>query len=203
MQVRVLSEDSAKPQDAVSTRLSLSPVENQSVTSKTSVGTPVTVQNDSPQSGQSGKRDLGAVSKIEDGGRKLMPTAEGSGTDAQKAAPAPAPSGLPPAPSYHAAGELDPPPSPLADIEPAYPQAAGTRDGRVVIRILIAADGSVDNVAVVRSFPQGFFEDSAIAAFGQAKFSPGMIKGVPVKSQITIEVLYTPVNRGAAVSGAR
>lgn len=197
-----MSVDSARPLDALSQNLSLTPVEKQLAAAQNMVGTAATAPSADP-TGQAGKAALGASAKLDDIGRKPIATAEGNGPDAQKSAPAPAVAGLPPAPSYHAAGELDPPPRPLADIEPQYPETAGTREGSVVIRILIAADGGVDNVSVVRSFPKGFFEESATAAFGQAKFSPGMLKGVPVKSQITIEVQYTPLNRGSAVSGSR
>ena len=75
------------------------------------------------------------------------------------------------------------------------------REGSVVLRLLVGEAGEVDEVAVVRAFPRGLFEASALAAFGQAKFSPGLLLGVPVKSQITIEVQFTPINRGATVSG--
>lgn len=111
-------------------------------------------------------------------------------------------SALPPAPAYRGEG-LDPPPRPVSDIDPEYPTEAGLQEGTVVLRILIDASGKVDNVAVVRSNPRGVFDQSALAAFGNAKFSPGYFLGVPVKSQITIAVDYTPTNRGNAVSGAR
>jgi periplasmic protein TonB len=40
-----------------------------------------------------------------------------------------------------------------------------------------------------------------LEAFGKALFSPGKILGVAVKSQITVEVEFMPINRGATVSG--
>jgi TonB family protein len=108
---------------------------------------------------------------------------------------------LPPAPDYFGTGQLDPGPRPLDDIEPLYPKEAGLQEGVVVLRLLINPQGGVDDVAVVRSFPLGVFESSALAAFTSARFSPGMVLGLPVKSQITIEVMFTPINRGAKVSG--
>ena len=108
---------------------------------------------------------------------------------------------LPPAPAYLSGGKLDPGPRPLHDIEPVYPGEAHLREGLVVLRLLISAAGEVDDVAVVRSFPPGLFDASALIAFSQAKFSPGLMLGMPVKSQITIEVEFTPINRGATVSG--
>ena len=111
------------------------------------------------------------------------------------------PAGLPSAPSYMAAGKLDPGPRPLHDIEPVYPDDRNLRQGLVVLRLLINESGEVDDAAVVRAIPQGVFEASAIAAFSVARFSPGKLLGVAVKSQITIEVEFMPINRGARVSG--
>ncbi len=130
-----------------------------------------------------------------------------SGGDPKAPAPAPAapPSpvpepGLPAAPDYFAGGTLDPGPRPLQDVDPAYPNDANQQEGSVVLRLLISESGLVDNVAVVRAYPAGLFEASALEAFGMAKFSPGKMLGVAVKSQITIEVMFTPINRGK-VSG--
>jgi TonB family protein len=115
--------------------------------------------------------------------------------------PATRPAGLPPAPAYMAGGKLDPGPRPLHDIEPVYPDEGNLRQGLVVLRLLINELGEVDNAAVVRAIPQGVFETPAIAAFSAARFSPGKLLGVAVKSQITIEVEFMPINRGARVSG--
>ena len=75
------------------------------------------------------------------------------------------------------------------------------REGIVVLRLLISEKGAVDNVAVVRAEPRGIFEQAAIEAFSKARFSPGLAAGTPVKSQITVEVQFMPINRGARVSG--
>lgn len=104
-------------------------------------------------------------------------------------------------PEYQALG-LDPPPRPLHDIEPEYPTQRGLREGVVVLRLLINEKGLVDDVTVIRSLPPGMFDTSAITAFGNARFSPGMFLGLPVKSQMTVEVEFMPTNRGPAVSGS-
>ncbi len=108
---------------------------------------------------------------------------------------------LAPAPAYHGAEGLDPPPRPLQDIDPVYPEAAGLQEGIVVLRLLISSVGEVDDVSVVRAAPPGLFDESALQAFRKARFSPGYFLGIPVRSQIFIEVGYTPINRGGAVSG--
>ena len=66
---------------------------------------------------------------------------------------------------------------------------------------MIDTSGDVEDVVVVSATPEGLFEASAIAAFGKAKFSPGRYLGIPVRSQITIAVDYTPTDRGSDVSG--
>jgi protein TonB len=111
------------------------------------------------------------------------------------------PATLPPAPNYRAATGLDVSPRALQSIDLEYPQAAGTIEGTVTLRLLISSNGDVDDVAVVSATPPGYFEASALEAFAKAKFSPGYFLGIPVKSQIFIEVGYTPINRGGAVSG--
>ncbi len=115
--------------------------------------------------------------------------------------PAPAASALRPATDYRAISGLDVAPRALDAIEPEYPEAAGSIEGTVLLRLLINSAGGVDEAAVVRATPPGYFEASAIAAFSKARFSPGYFLGIPVKSQLLIEVGYTPINRGGAVSG--
>jgi protein TonB len=92
-------------------------------------------------------------------------------------------------------------PRPLDDIEPAYPEGADLRTGKVVLRLLISDTGHVDNVAVVRANPPGVFDASAIEAFSKARFSPGLAAGIAVKSQITVEVDFVPLNRLSRISG--
>ena len=114
--------------------------------------------------------------------------------------PSNAATALPAAPDYALGIRLDPGPRPLDNIEPDYPDPY-LREGTVVLRLLISETGHVDDVAVVRSEPRGVFEQAAIDAFGKARFAPGLAAGTPVKSQITVEVRFVPVNRGGRVSG--
>lgn len=107
---------------------------------------------------------------------------------------------LPPAPGYKLQG-LDPPPRTLEYVDPEYPASAGTVEGTVMLRLLISSTGTVDEVAVVKATPPGYFEASALKAAALAKYSPGYFLGVAVKSQLYIEIAYAPTNRGAAVSG--
>jgi len=99
--------------------------------------------------------------------------------------------------------ELDVSPEVLSDITMEYPLAANNREGVVELAIVVGADGGVDNISVVRATPAGFFEEAALAGFRNARFSPGMLAGLGVKSRLLVEVQFMPINRGGAVSGAR
>lgn len=136
----------------------------------------------------------GRVASVPDEPRPTPPVTVNSNT---RAAEAP----LAAAPDYALGVRLDPGPRPLEDIEPEYTDPVHLREGVVVLRLLISDTGHVDNVAVVRAEPRGVFEQAALEAFGKARFSPGLAAGTPVKSQITVEVQFVPINRGARVSG--
>ncbi len=99
------------------------------------------------------------------------------------------------------AGGLDPGPVPLADIDPVYPESAGKRQGIVRLTLLINEEGIVDEAIVVYSRPAAMFDEAAVTAFSQARFTPGKFLGIPVKSRLTVEVEFTPINRGGAVTG--
>ena len=86
---------------------------------------------------------------------------------------------------------------------PAFPPRAAVRNGRVRVRVLINEHGVPDEVTVVRAEPEGVFDASAIAAFGQARYSPGLLKGVAVKSQLLLEVEYADPTPANARFGAR
>lgn len=103
-----------------------------------------------------------------------------------------------PTPRYYLAPELDRSPVPLQPVEPESPAEAGITEGTVVLRVRIDERGGVDDVTVVRAQPQDVFEKSAVAAFSRARFSPGMLYGQPVKSQILVEVQFRNPNRIAS-----
>ena len=106
--------------------------------------------------------------------------------------------GLPPAPGYLFGTGLHRQPRLLNEITVNYPSAAGVREGRVTLRILVSETGAIDNLAVFRADPKGFFEDAALEAFARAEFAPGVFLGIPVKSQFFVEVDFLPINRGRA-----
>ena len=113
------------------------------------------------------------------------------------------PIAAPPAPTltYHGSMGLDPPPRPLSDIEQVVPEAAGSRGGTVVLRLFINEQGTVDKAEVLRSTPPGLFDATALEAASHARFSPGYLAGVPVKSHVTFEVKYRALSSGAESAG--
>lgn len=125
--------------------------------------------------------------------RDSLPPASPAQPDAS-AAPAAAQAevaaGLLPGMRYYLPTELQRPPAAQQPVEPESPAESGWREGSVVLRLFINELGTVDEVMVVRAEPSGVFEKSAIAAFGSARFSPGMLAGAAVKSQLLVEVLY-------------
>jgi TonB family protein len=95
-----------------------------------------------------------------------------------------------PAPHYYAAEELDERPLILQDVEPQWPGGATPGSGHVRLQLYLGENGKVDSVEVVDSYPSGAFDTAAKEAFAAARFVPGMIAGVPVKSQVRLEVLF-------------
>ncbi len=90
-------------------------------------------------------------------------------------------------PHYFRGSELDVKPFPLESIEPRPPMKAA---GRVVARILINESGGADSVRIESSDLKSVFDDTVKAAFGSARYSPGIKDGRGVKSQMLVEVTF-------------
>jgi protein TonB len=112
------------------------------------------------------------------------------GTEAASGEIEPAGVVTPAAPIYYPRAELQQSPAPIGELVPEFPAGAQVRRGRVRLRILIDERGYPDQVTVVRAEPEGVFDQSAIAAFGGVRYSPGIRNGIPVKSQLLLEVEY-------------
>lgn len=126
--------------------------------------------------------------------------------EAARVVPAPLPSAPPaaaPAPAgpaiavpvdltFYTARELDVQPRALGSIEPDYPPDADRerRSGKVRLQLKLEADGRVSDVEVVLADPPGVFDDSAVRAFGAARFSPAQKDGRAVRALLLIEVEY-------------
>lgn len=100
--------------------------------------------------------------------------------------------GLAPAKHYYPARELDIRPQIRSVVEPAYPRTAFEQGqaGSVRLRIQIDAQGRVDGVAPQGREASDPFTAAAITAFRAARYTPGVKNGVPVPSEVVIEVQF-------------
>jgi len=76
------------------------------------------------------------------------------------------------------------------DVAPTYPplaRAAGV-EGVVILEAVIAEDGSVRDVRVLRSNP--LLEAAALEAVRQWRFSPTLLNGEPVPVVMTVTVAF-------------
>lgn len=80
----------------------------------------------------------------------------------------------------------------LRAIVPPYPEEASQISGRVIIVLFINEKGEVDRYQIAAAEPERLFEQVVIDTFVGEKYSPGMIAGESVKSQLAIEVTFEP-----------
>lgn len=128
-----------------------------------------------------------------------------SGALASLAPPPPLPPSPPPVPPAPPAPELPPPPAPPAPppphAPPAYPALAVQQriSGIVVLAIDIDARGNPVDIEVERSEPAGMFDQVAVDAAKQWKFSPEVEGGKPVASRVRVPVEFKiPPGKGGA-----
>jgi TonB family protein len=112
-------------------------------------------------------------------------------------APAPEPAAAPveahedAAPFVFAEEELDVPARPLEPIRPVYPprlRELGV-EGSVEARVVVWPDGSLQGATLVASdHPE--FTESVRAALAEARFAPGLRRGEPVASSVTLRLHF-------------
>ena len=98
--------------------------------------------------------------------------------------PPPAPAPVKPMP----VGGLIKYPQKVRDARPIYPPiaVAAKKEGLVLIEAIIATDGTVQNLRVIRSIP--LLDQAALDAVKQWRFTPSTLNGVPVPVILTITV---------------
>jgi TonB family protein len=104
-----------------------------------------------------------------------------------EAPPPPPPPPQPPLP--HVGGKIKPPQK-VADVAPIYPPIALASGiaGVVILEAVIAADGSVREVHVLRSIP--LLDAAAVEAVRQWRFTPTLLNGEPVPVVMTVTVAF-------------
>lgn len=100
--------------------------------------------------------------------------------------------------SMSQAGPMDPvrvggmvqEPKKVFDVAPAYPQGAkdGKVSGAVILEAVIATDGTVKSIRVLRSNP--IFDAAATDAVSQWVYTPTLLNGVPVEVIMTVVVNF-------------
>jgi TonB family protein len=97
-------------------------------------------------------------------------------------------------PYYVRSDVLNEQPSVLLDISADLPLSApnGPIQKMAVLELLINEYGEVDRVVVESSSFSEADQDLIVQAFKKAKFKPGRVNGVPVKSRLRIETSVPP-----------
>jgi TonB family protein len=126
---------------------------------------------------------VAASGRVGDDPRSFQPLAEQGRAELPSA-------GVLAAPMYYPVNQLDQRPLIKIHVEPAFPRGAAAPNGRVVLRLYIGEQGEVEKMAIVEAEPPGAFEKSALDAFAEARFTPGIKNGAPVRCLMTIEVLF-------------
>jgi TonB family protein len=77
---------------------------------------------------------------------------------------------------------------------PPYPRDALARKqgGRVLLHVLVSTSGSIKDVRVVESEPQGVFDAVSIEAAKQWKLQPQLEDGKPVEGWKQVPITFEP-----------
>ena len=73
---------------------------------------------------------------------------------------------------------------------PEYPPDAAAKglDGRVMLKVLVGADGSVKDVVVEHARPEGVFDAVTVAAVRQWQFAPRVENGKAIEGWVRVPV---------------
>lgn len=75
---------------------------------------------------------------------------------------------------------------------PDYPSDARRHhvEGKVVLEFLIGSDGTVSNIQVVSSEPEGVFDEAAVDAVSKWRFVPAFVGGDPVNTRVKMPLRF-------------
>lgn len=90
------------------------------------------------------------------------------------------------------ATELDTPPTAVVRTNPVYPYRARQRNiqGSVEVRFLVGTDGGISDITILRSEPEGLFDDAVLKAVPGWRFRPGVLDGKAVPSWVVTSVEF-------------
>ncbi len=120
---------------------------------------------------------------------------DGATDPSQQSSPLP-PShlGLFDGPWYYSARYLHRRPEPLQAIRPTYPVVSDQQVRTIRVLLFISKEGNVDTFRLMNAESDDPYASSVIKAFIHARFTPGIIADMPVKSQLLAEVYFDPGN---------
>jgi protein TonB len=95
---------------------------------------------------------------------------------------------------WFSAEELSVRAEPLTPVQIDYPAdlAESRVAGRVMLLLHIDERGLVRKAQVEKSLPEGVFDDAALAAWADVRFSPAIKDGLAVKSRKLLEISFLP-----------
>ncbi len=100
-------------------------------------------------------------------------------------------------PVYLTRGELTVAPRPLGTVDVPFPEdVVGLVDLKVQVTLFIDEEGEVRQVRIDTPQVAEPFERAIRASFGAARFSPGQVGDMPVRSQVRVEVAFAAPNAG-------
>jgi len=83
----------------------------------------------------------------------------------------------------------------LERVKPEYPRlgAHAGMTGSVVLEAVMRADGTIDQIRVIRGIARGRlgFEEAAIKALKEWRFKPGLYRGQPVDVRLNVRIDFT------------
>jgi periplasmic protein TonB len=127
------------------------------------------------------------VDRVEGGNGTGLPSS--IGVVDNPVAPAPPP---PPETPRHVGGDIRPP-AKIINVDPTYPVTARSAriEGVVILEVIIATDGRVESVRVLRGVPM--LDEAATTAVRQWRFAPARLNGqvVPVVMTVTVNFQLT------------
>ncbi len=88
---------------------------------------------------------------------------------------------------------VEKPPEVISQVKPVYPELArkAGQEGAVMIEVVVNEQGTIDTAYVVQARPKGIFEEAAIKAAYQWKFSPAYQRDKPVKVRMRIPFRFS------------
>lgn len=109
---------------------------------------------------------------------------------------------LPPGPWYFSRAVLTAPPVLLKEPLLVFPERRLSDEEMhglgIVLRILVAADGAVDRVEVLRSTLPAVYEEVVVEALARAVFRPAEVEGVAVTSEARYELTFEGHDSGSS-----